>query len=121
TANLILWMDRRGAPYARQLYATEPDAFAVWVERHGMVPLPSGNDSLSHMLWLRAARPDAYARTATFLEPADFLVARLTGTCSATLCSAFPLLLTDNRDLAACTYDAELLRRAGIDADKLPP
>ncbi len=120
TMNCILWMDRRGAPYTRQLYATQPDAFAVWVDRHGMVPLPSGNDSLSHLFYVREARPDVYARTAAFLEPADFLVARLTGTCSATLCSAFPLLLTDNRDLTGCAWDAELLRRAGIERDKLP-
>lgn len=120
TMNLILWMDRRGAPHARRLYAEQPDAFATWVERHGMVPLPTGNDSLSHMLYVRDERPEVYARTATFLEPADFLVARFSGTPCATLCGAFPLLLTDNRDLAAGQYDAELLRLAGIDADKLP-
>ena len=42
-----------------------------------------------------------------------------TGVCSSNVCTAFPLLLTDNRDLAALDYDVELLRMSGIDRDKL--
>ena len=33
---------------------------------------------------------------------------------------AFPLLLTDNRDLSRCTYDARLIELSGVDASKLP-
>ena len=118
--NLILWMDGRGGPYALQLYQQHPTAFETWVDRHGMVPLPSGNDSLSHLLYVQHECPDIYERTYKFLEPMDFLIAKLTGTCSANLCTAFPLLLTDNRNLAARDYDAELLRLSGVDREKLP-
>jgi xylulokinase len=117
--NLILWMDSRGAKHTRQLYATHPGAFEAWIETAGMMPLPSGSDSLSHMLYVRHERPEVYERTFRFLEPVDFILARLTGTCSSNLCTAFPLLLTDNRDLSSLDYDAELLRMAGIDRDKL--
>jgi xylulokinase len=118
--NLIIWMDGRGGRQALELYERHPTAFETWVDRHGMVPLPSGNDSLSHLLYVQHERPDVYERTYKFLEPMDFLIAKLTGTCSANLCTAFPLLLTDNRNLAAREYDAELLSLSGVDREKLP-
>ena len=38
-----------------------------------------GKDPVSHILFIRDAFPDVYARTATFLEPVDYLNLRLTG------------------------------------------
>lgn len=119
-SSLILWMDSRGGTHSRHLYERHPGAFSTWVERHGMVPLPSGNDSLSHMLYIQHERPAVYEKTHKFLEPMDFVIAQLTGSCSANLCTAYPLLLTDNRDLTTRDYDSELLRLSGIDRDKLP-
>lgn len=116
---LILWMDTRGAPWTRSLYEHHAEAFPTWVDVHGMVPLPSGIDSLSHMLWVRHERPELYARTHKFLEPVDYVTARLSGECVSSLCTAFPLLLTDNRDLSRCEYAPELLAMAGIDREKL--
>jgi len=89
--NLIVWMDGRGGRYALELYERHPTALETWVDRHGMVPLPSGNDSLSHLLYVQHECPAVYERTYKFLEPMDFLIAKLTGTCSANLCTAFPL------------------------------
>jgi xylulokinase len=86
-ANLILWMDRRGTAQSHALYARHPDAFETWVEIHGMIPLPSGTDSLSHLLYLQNERPEIHARTFKYLEPVDFLVAKLTGACTSNLCS----------------------------------
>jgi xylulokinase len=118
--NLVLWMDGRGGPYARAIYERHPDALLAWVDLHGIPPLPSGNDSLSHILWIQHERPDVYARTHAFLEPMDFVTARLTGACLANPCSAFPLLLTDNRRPDAIAYADALIDRAGIDRAKLP-
>ncbi|HYD47657.1 MAG TPA: FGGY family carbohydrate kinase, partial [Terriglobales bacterium] len=120
TGPLILWMDRRGAPYARKLYQQHPEAFSIWADIHGLVPLPAGNDSLSHMLYLQHDQPALYERTAKLLEPVDYVTARLSGACVANLCTAFPLLLTDNRDLSAPAYHPRLLELAAIDRDKLP-
>lgn len=119
-SNLILWMDGRGAPYASEIHRAHPDAFAKWIEINGMPPLPSGNDSLSHMLFLRNERPDVYERSEKFVEPMDFVTARLTGICTANACTAFPMLLTDNRRLDAVRYHEELLGLSGLDREKLP-
>ena len=86
-----------------------------------MVPLPSGSDSLSHMLWVQQERPAVYERTHKFLEPMDFVTARLSGSYSANACTAFMMLLTDNRRLDAVRYDDELVAelsqiRAGVDS-----
>jgi len=121
TMNLILWMDRRGREQSRQIYARHADAFETWVDIHGMIPLPTGNDSLSHMLWVQENRPEVHERTYKYLEPMDFLIAKLTGDCSSNLCTAFPLLLTDNRDLSTLTYSDRLIELANVDADKLAP
>jgi xylulokinase len=118
--NLILWMDSRGAPHARDIYGRHPQALATWLDVHGAMPLPSGNDSLSHMLWVKAERPDIYERTHKFLEPMDYLAARLTGEFTANACTAFMMVLTDNRQLDDVRYDETLVEMAGMDRDKLP-
>jgi len=117
---LLLWMDSRGAPYNHAIYARHPDAFTDWADVHGMVPLPSGNDSLAHLLYFQHEQPEVYARASCFLEPMDFVLAQLCATFAANPCSAFAMLLTDNRDPLEPRYDARLIEMAGVDRDKLP-
>jgi xylulokinase len=119
--NLVLWMDARGRAQSRKIYAQHPDAFQTWIEIHGMMPLPTGTDSLSHILYIQEECPEVHARTHKYLEPVDFIIAKLTGTCTSNICTAFPLLLTDNRDLDGRHYNARLIEMAGIDERKLPP
>lgn len=118
--NLILWMDKRGGAYSREIYGRHPGAMATWVDIHGALPLPSGNDTLSHMLWVKEARPDVYERTHKFLEPMDYLTARLSGELTANACTAFMMVLTDNRQLDDVHYDDTLIEMSGIDHEKLP-
>ena len=59
-SNLLLWRDGRGAPYARELLGKQ-GAPLTWIEHHGMIPLPSGADSLSKMLWVDRERPEVHA------------------------------------------------------------
>jgi xylulokinase len=118
--NLILWMDGRGAPHGLALYGEHPDALPTWIEHHGALPLPSGADSLSHMLFVKNEEPRIYERTRCFLEAMDFLNLKLTGEATANLGTAFMMLLADNRDPSNLSWDPELLRMAGIFADKLP-
>jgi xylulokinase len=118
--NMIPWMDGRGAPYAQEIHATHPEAPIRWIELAGMPPLPSGNDSLSHMLFLKNERPEIYERAAKLVEPADYVTARLTGICASNPCTAFAQLLTDNRQLDSVAYHEDLLRMSGIDREKLP-
>lgn len=102
------------------IYGRHPEAFETWLEVHGIIPLPSGNDSLAHMLHVKMSSPDTYEKAAAFLEPMDFLNGKLTGRLAANICSAFMFLLTDNRDLTSLDYHPDLVAMAGIEATKLP-
>ena len=122
TLPMITWMDGRGSP--RKLRAagaprTNPAHLADWFRRHGLAPIEAGI-SLNHMRWVRHARPAEYARTAAFLEPADYLTLRLTGRATANPCTALMFLLTDNRTPTPTRWDPALAAHAGIDVAKLP-
>jgi xylulokinase len=123
--NMIVWMDRRGsAKRLRKLpgYPGRPDhpaRLARWIRIHGLAPIDSAI-SLSHMRWLRYARPEQYERTTAFLEPMDYLNLRLTGRAAANQCSAFMMLTVDNRTLGQTVHHPELVDWSLIDRDKLP-
>ena len=125
TANMVVWMDKRGTldrlralPGGKRM---KPNLFQMgrWIQIHGIPPLPSGADSLSHMRWLKLACPEVYDRTETFLEPMDYVTMRLTGRPVANLCSSFMMLLTDNRR-SVPAYHSTLLKWSGLDEEKLP-
>lgn len=121
THNMILWQDQRGAPAALGLR----DGWLRklrWLRIHGIPPLDSGIDSLAHARFLARAKPEVWARTATVLEPADYLALRMSGRAATNPCTAFLMLLVDNRPgrHARPRYHPALLDYAGIDAAKLP-
>ncbi|AIO69451.1 xylulokinase [Burkholderia oklahomensis] len=124
-ANMTLWLDRRGAPHAMRDMANYPkraDSLLRlwrWLRVHGLPPV-EGGISLTHMRYLKYAKPDVYARTATFLEPMDYLNLRFTGRACANQCTAFMSLAIDNRSLNATRYDPRLVQYSRIDAGKLP-
>ncbi len=117
---LLLWLDGRGGSHSVALYSKHPTAFPRWMEVHGIPPLPSGADSLSKMLWIQAERPEIYERTRAFLEPADFVLARLSKRFTANICTAFSMLLTSQHRLDSLAWDEELLGMSGLDREKLP-
>jgi xylulokinase len=125
--NAITWMDARGARHVRQLtgglvsvmgYA--PGKALRWIRRTGGAPTHSGKDSLAHILLIKNEQPALYEQTHNFLEPKDYLNARLTGRLMATYDSIALHWVTDNRDPAAIKYDPGLLRLCGIAREKLP-
>ena len=125
TANMVAWMDKRGSPERlSQLpggkgMKPNPLQMLRWIQVHAIPPLDSGADSLAHMRWIKLARPEAYDRTATFLEPMDFLTMRFSGRHVANRCSAFLMLVTDNRG-ESVSYHPNLLDWSNIDRNKLP-
>ena len=123
----IIWMDSRGAPYIEELVTGRLnvagyDAFRLkaWIQKTGGIPSHSGKDPLGHILWLRHHQPDVYRSAHAFLEPCDYLNARLTGRQCASFDSITAHWLTDNRDLSNVHYDAQLLGWAGLTERQLP-
>ncbi|MEZ5282654.1 MAG: FGGY-family carbohydrate kinase [Acidimicrobiales bacterium] len=124
-ADMILWQDHRGATAnLKQLPGTprivdSPIHLAQWLRLHGLPPI-AGGISLTHMRYLKYARPDVYDRTAYLLEPMDFLTMRLTGRATANQATAFMSLMVDNRTLDATDYSDDLVEASLIDRAKLP-
>jgi|CXWK01.1.fsa_nt_gi xylulokinase len=119
TGPCILWMDTRGADH--NLTLLTDDSFMLFLERHGMIPLPSGNDNVAHAHVLSEYHPHSYAAAAAFVEPMDYVVARLTGRVCATQSTVFGQLVCDNRTWGATEYDPELVAATGLPPDKLAP
>jgi xylulokinase len=125
--NAVHWLDMRGAPYNQAISGGFPavEGYGLfkllkWIRLAGMVPTHSGIDSLAHILYIKNARPEIYNETYKFLEPMDYLSLCLTGRFAASLCTVFPYILADIRDLENRAYDPWLLEIAGVDVDKLP-
>ncbi|MCB0971263.1 MAG: FGGY-family carbohydrate kinase [Acidimicrobiales bacterium] len=124
----LLWMDTRGGPLARAqlggrvtIEGFAPRKAVTWIQRAGGAPSPEGNDPLGHRLWIREHEPEVYERTATFLEPIDYVNACFTGRVAASPVSMLLSWLTDNRALGHAAYDEALVQLAGVDPAKLPP
>ena len=124
----ISWMDSRGAPYVRHAVAGwlkfsgyDPYKLYTWIRLTGGAPALSGVDGLGHLLFFKHARPELYRAAYKFLEPMDYLNARLTGRIVASYGTMFPYWLTDNSDPNKIYYHPRLLAWAGIDERKLPP
>jgi xylulokinase len=125
-SDVVMWNDERGAPHSADLIGGpvvgyDPRQVAAWLRRTAGVPNPTGQDALSHRLHLDRDRPEVSSRARWYLEPVDYLSIRFTGRAVASPMSMIASWLTDNRDLARVDYDPGLVRRAGIDASKLPP
>jgi xylulokinase len=124
----VIWMDSRGAEQIKavttgkvNVAGYDPRRLRHWISRTGGIPSHSGKDPVAHILWLRHERPDVYRAAHAFLEPCDYLNARLTGRQVASYDSIVAHWLTDNRDLSAVRYDPQLLEWCGLTERQLPP
>lgn len=122
----VLWLDSQGASESARVIAGpvagfKPGAALRWVRATGGVPSADGRDPIGHMLHLQHHRPEIHRAARWYLEPIDQVAMRFTGVAAATHASMAAAFLTDNRDMSSLHYDADLVRRAGLDASKLPP
>lgn len=111
---LVMWLDRRGTAMTRALTGSDTTR-QRWRDLHGFLP----STSLGHLLRLQADVA-VHAAAATYVEPMDYLNARLTGRVVATANTAMPLALTDNRRLGHVLWSDELIELAGVDRSRLP-
>ncbi len=122
-----MWLDQRAGSLARAqlggrlaVDGYRPRLGIEFVRRSGGAPNPQGNDPLGHRLWIEHCEPDRYSRTATFLEPIDYVNLRFTDRVCATQATMLASWLTDNRNLDATAYDPLLVRYTGTDPSRLP-
>lgn len=113
------YLDTRGTSRCHDIMANHEEAFATWLERHPVPPV-GGGLALGHLLAFQHDEPTVHAATHAYLEPVDYVTARLTGRITATQGSMFASQLVDNRSVGSTEYDAALASLAGIDTAKLP-
>ncbi|MEP7113590.1 MAG: FGGY family carbohydrate kinase [Ilumatobacteraceae bacterium] len=119
TGPCVLWMDTRGAEHNLSLLTDE--SFELFVERHGLIPLPSGNDNIGHIHALQMFHPESYEAAFAFVEPMDYINARLTGRVGATQSTVFGQMVCDNRTWGLTEYDPQLVAATKLNPDKLAP
>lgn len=114
TADVIAWFDTRSQPQADRLAAAigADPLFA----HTGLSLQPIW--SLCKMLWLQEHEPDAWHRTARWLNVADFVAFRLGAEPATGFSLASRSLLLD---IHCRRWDDDILRTAGIDPTLLPP
>lgn len=125
--NAILWLDIRGASHLKKqlgggIKVGETNILKAFkfIRLTGGMPSTTGKDPAGHMLFIRDAKPDLYARTYKFLNVLDFMNLRLTGRFVATHDSIATSWLTDNRRPNDIHYDGGLVSTLGVDPAKLP-
>jgi xylulokinase len=125
--NAINWMDARGARYIHKLFdgPFKVEGYSLpkllkWIQITGGAPGNAGKDPMAHILYLKDVQPDIYRRTYKFLEPIDYIGLRFTGKFGASYNSIILHWVTDNRRIEKVTYHDDLLKRSGLDREKLP-
>jgi xylulokinase len=123
----VHWLDTRGGQYNRRIAGGFPSIHGYglfkllkWIKLTGLAPTHSGVDSLGHVLFIKNEHPDIYAKTHKFLEPMDYLTARLTGKITATQKTMTIFMVMDNREWGSRQYSDALLNLAGVEKKKFP-
>ncbi|UPT68077.1 MAG: FGGY family carbohydrate kinase [Sphingobacteriales bacterium JAD_PAG50586_3] len=126
-SNAVIWLDSRGAKYVKKVVGggIEVDGYNIfkalkYIKYTAGAPAQSGKDPFGHILFLKHERPEIYNKAYKFLEPIDYLQARLTGKICATYDSITLHWVTDNRDIQNVKYHDGLIKLSGIDRAKLP-
>lgn len=110
----IVWSDRRATVEAEWLAERiTPEQARAWT---GCTFVTGANQPLTRFLWLKAHRPDDWARCAAVVQPKDFVAGRLTGRIATDVNSALGLL-----NPRTGQYATELLALLGIEPEKMPP
>jgi xylulokinase len=112
-APCIIWADRRSLPQARELASRMDEGRYYRLTGNKIYP----TYPLPKFMWLKANHPEIYRRTFRFLQPKDYLIRELTGAFVTDYSDAST---TAALDMRTRTWAVELLRLAGIEAEKLP-
>lgn len=109
----IIWADQRSVGEARRIIENAGWEEAYRITGHRASPSYSG----AKILWVRAHQPEIFSATYKFLQPKDFIVARLTGRFVTDYSDASG---TNLYDLASGNWSAPMLAAADLDPAVLP-
>ncbi|MBZ4664780.1 FGGY family carbohydrate kinase [Mahella sp.] len=110
----IMWMDRRSKDYANQM----AEHFGK-EDLHNMTGMiPDSTFSATKIAWLKEHQPDAFAKTAYFLQPRDYICFKLTDNFILDYSLASRTMMLDVRKLQ---WRSEILDYLGINPEQLPP
>ena len=114
TGDIIAWFDGRARPQAERLgRAVGPDRF-FGLTGLSLQPI----FGLCKLLWLKENEPDAYSRTTSWLNVADYMAFRLCGVAATDFSLASRTLALD---LQGLRWADGLLEEVGIPSDLFAP
>jgi xylulokinase len=125
----LIWMDARGAQYAREVTGGwpalpgsgySPRKLRAWVAKTGGAPTRTGQDPVGQTLWLAHEQPEAYKRARYLLDVPEYLTMRASGRAVTAADTSVLRWCTDNRDPRNVRWDKALAATADIDLEKLP-
>jgi xylulokinase len=114
TYDIIAWFDGRAGPQAERLGRAVGQDRLFGLTGLSLQPI----FGLCKLLWLKENEPDAYSRTATWLNVADYMAFRLCGVAATDFSLASRTLALD---LHALRWADELLEEVGISPDLFAP
>jgi xylulokinase len=125
--NAIIWMDSRGEPYIRKKLKglINIQGYSIfnllrWLRKTAGIPTKSGKDPIAHILYIQHELPDIYEQASMFLEPTDYINLRLSGEIASSPSTMMLHWITDTRNINNPQYDNGLVKRLGVDREKLP-
>jgi xylulokinase len=114
TSDIIAWFDGRAGPQAERLGRVIGKDRLFGLTGLSLQPI----FGLCKLLWLKENEPDAYSRTATWLNVADYMAFRLCGVVATDYSLASRTLALD---LHGLRWAGELLEEVGIPPDLFAP
>ena len=114
TADIIAWFDNRARPQAQRLGRTIGQDRLFGLTGLSLQPI----FGLCKLLWLKDNEPDAYSRTASWLNIADYMAFRLCGVAATDFSLASRTLALD---LQGLQWADGLLEEVGVPPDLFAP
>jgi xylulokinase len=125
--NAIIWMDSRGEPFIRKKLKglINIQGYSVfnllrWLRKTAGIPTKSGKDPIAHILYIQHELPEIYEQAAKFLEPTDYINLKLSGEIASSPATMMLHWITNTRNINNPFYDSGLVKRLGVDREKLP-
>ena len=127
TYNMIMWEDSRASKYISKLMGGFPEylgynlfKLARWLISVGVPPIVQGIGATSHMVWLKEAKPDVWAKTYKVMEPSDFISLKLTGKFQTNENVGFTYTMIKKAGWSKGTYNENLINALNLDREKYP-